>query len=112
MGLNKINIGTVSGSVTVTPNRGTLTNRSGSITTGATAQSVAVANTNRKYLFFQNISAEDMWINFDGTAAVADQPSILFPTKTSMTWNADFCPTGAISVIAATTGSKFVCKEA
>jgi hypothetical protein len=96
----------------VTPIRGALTNRSGSITTGATAQAVCAANVNRNFLMFQNVSAEDMWINFDGTTAVADQPSILLPTKTSLIWDGPFVPNGAISVIAATTGSKFVCKEA
>jgi hypothetical protein len=96
----------------VVPNRGALTNRSGSIATGATAQAVCAANPNRSFLFFQNISAEDMFINFDGVTAVADQPSILLPTKTSLIWDGPFIPNGAISVIAATTGSKYVCKEA
>jgi hypothetical protein len=98
--------------IEMTPLRGAFTNRSGSITTGATAQAVCAANAKRRFLLFQNISAEDMWINFDGTTAVADQPSILLPTKTSMIWDGPFVPNGAISVIAATTGSKFVCKEA
>jgi Fe-S cluster assembly iron-binding protein IscA len=96
----------------ITPLRGAFTNRSGAIEAGGTAQAVCSANARRQYLLFQNISDEDIWINFDGTAAVADQPSIKVWSGMTMEWSGSFIPTGAISVIAATIGSKYVCKEA
>lgn len=89
---------------------GTLTNRSGSITLGGTAQQLAAANTARRYLFVQNISAGDLWINFT-TTAVADQPSIQMPSGATFDMEGSFVSTEAISIIGATTGQKFVAKE-
>jgi hypothetical protein len=96
-------------------NRGGLTDRSGSITSGATAQTVSAAKT-RNYLLIQNISVEALWVNF-GTTAVADQPSIkLAPDSGSgggtLSFEGGFVPNTLVSIIGATTGSKFVCKEA
>lgn len=91
--------------------RGSLTNRSGSIAAGATSQQVAALNASRKYFLFQNISTETMWINF-GTAAVSDQPSIQVLQGGSFVMENFFVSTEAINVISATTGSKFVSKEA
>lgn len=88
---------------------GTITNRSSTITAGGTAQTLAAANMNRRYLFIQNISSEDLWFNI-GTTAVADQPSIKLTPGSSFEF-AEFVPVEAISIIGATTGSKFVAKE-
>lgn len=104
----------------MTPNRelrttagtGTPTDKSGAITTGATSQTLAAANANRKYLIVQNISSEDMWIRWDGSAATADKPSIKLVSGASWENPAHWCPTAAITVIAATTGSKFTAWEA
>jgi hypothetical protein len=98
--------------VTVTvPSQGTLTDRSGTITSGAVAQQVAASLTTRKYFFFQNHSDTVMWINF-GTNAVADQPSIQVPVNGTFTMQDAFVSTQSISVICATTGKKFTAKEA
>ena len=97
--------------IKIDPNRITLTDRSGSIATGATAQQLAAANGTREYLLIQNVSAEDIWINF-GITAVADQPSIKIAAGQSREWTVLGVPTASVSIIAATTGSKFVAKEA
>lgn len=91
---------------------GTLTNRSGTIATGATAQSMMSANSARRYLLIQNptTGTESFWINFT-TTAVRSQPSIEFAPGVTLVWEGSFIPTEAVSVIAATTGTAFVAKE-
>lgn len=54
---------------TVTPASATLTDRSGSITAGATAQQLAASNTARKGWRLQNTSTGDLWFNDTGNAA-------------------------------------------
>jgi hypothetical protein len=86
---------------------------SGPMTLGGTAQTVFAANPNRQYLLVQNISAEDMWINF-GVAANADQPSIKLASGASMQYPVggnSVVPTDFVSIVSATTGSKFVAKQ-
>lgn len=83
------------------------TDNSGSITLGATAQTVAAANARRSYFFFLNISDTDMWLNF-GATAVADQPSIKI--LAGGFYEPLVVPLNLVSVICATTGKKFVCK--
>lgn len=90
------------------PIAGQLTDRSDTIDTGGTAQQVAAANASRRYLLFQNHSDTDMWINF-GTDAVASQPSIKIAAGVAYT--PTFVDTRAISVICATMGKAFTCKE-
>jgi hypothetical protein len=93
------------------PTAGALTDRSGTIAAGGTAQQVAAANATRKYLFFQNNSDTDMWINF-GVVAVANQPSILVKAGANYENPAHFCQNALISVMCATTGKTFTAKEA
>jgi hypothetical protein len=92
---------------------GSLTDRSVTITTGGTAQEAAPANPNRVYLLVQNptTSPGPVWFS-TSTTAVADSPSIELQPGQSWESPASFCPTGAISVIAATTGAKVTIKEA
>lgn len=87
-----------------------LTNRSSSITTGGTSQELAAANTTRRYLLIQNISSENLWVNF-GTTAVADQPSIRLSSGGDLVFEGTFVPTQAVNIVGATTGSKYVAKE-
>jgi hypothetical protein len=93
----------------VGPAAGSFTDRSGTITTGSTAQTLAAANANRQYLFIQNNSASDLWINFT-TTAVLSQPSIKLASGTSMTF-VSYLTTEAVSIIGATTGQTFTAKE-
>lgn len=84
------------------------TDRSGSITTGGTAQALAASNTSRKGLVGQNISAGDLWINeIGGTAAVdtAGSYKVTSGSPFSVSTNR------AISIIGATTGQKFTATE-
>jgi hypothetical protein len=68
------------------------------------------ANSDRKYLFVQNLSVGNIWINF-GIAAVQDQPSIKLPPDASFVMEAGYIDTQAVHLIGATTGQKFVAKE-
>lgn len=104
-------IAALKGLLTNGPQRGALTNRSGSIAVGATSQAVAAAAATRKYFIFQNLSIETMWINF-GVAAVSDQPSFEILPHASFVMENIFISTESINVISATAGSKFTAKEA
>lgn len=93
---------------------GSLIDGSGSIATGGTAQQVFTQNTGRQYFILQNISSGDLWVNF-GTTAVQDQPSIKLVAGASLEFSAagtGVVPTALVSVIGATTGQKFVAKQA
>ena len=85
-------------------------NHSTTITLGGTAQDLMDANIGRRYLFIQNISTGDLWINF-GVTAVADQPSIKIPAGASFVMEGTVVFGDLISIIGATTGQKFVAKE-
>ncbi len=90
---------------------GTLTDKSGTITTGGAAQDAAAANTSRHYLFLQNPSTApgSLWFSTVATA-VAASPSIELVPGASYE-SGMFCPTGAVSIIGATTGMAFVGRE-
>lgn len=90
---------------------GALTDRSGTITTGGTAQQAMAANTSRKYAYLLNpdTATEDLWFSFDATAAAAAPSLVLHPGDTMRTTG--FVPTGALSVIAATTAHAYTAKE-
>ncbi len=96
----------------IAPSPGTLTDRSGTITLGGTAQTMMAANASRVYLLIQNQDAtEDLWINFT-TTAVEDEPSIRLPALSGFVMETGFVSTQAVSVIAATTSHKWTAKEA
>lgn len=98
--------------IEVRPSQSTFIDRSGAITTGGVSQLVAAANTDRRYLLIFNPSrTESMWVNFT-VDATQDQPSIEIPPLSSYELEGGMVTTEAIYVIAATTGHKFVCKEA
>lgn len=82
------------------------TDRSGSITTGGTAQNVAAANTARRGFTLQNTSDTEMRVSESGTAASATTgyqiaPGGRFTASTNR----------AISVFGATTGKTFAATE-
>lgn len=91
---------------------GALTDRSGTITLGGTAQNAAAALLTRKYLYIENpiTATERLWFS-TVAAAVQDSPSISLEPGQSYENPAHFCPTGAVSVIAATTAHKFTIRE-
>lgn len=84
------------------------TDRSGSITTGGTAQALAAANTARTGLVGQNISAGDLWINeIGGTAAVDTAGSYKITSGSPFSVSTS----RAVNIIGATTGQKFTATE-
>jgi hypothetical protein len=81
---------------------------SGMITTGGTAQTLSPANGTRRGIEGQNISAEDLWINDTGGVAAPDTAGSYkvaagesFFTQSS----------SSVSIVGASTGSKFSAKE-
>lgn len=92
---------------------------SGTITTGGTAQTAVAANGKRNFLRVENppSASESLFVRYDGTASTnASTPdstelvpgaSDEFPSGGAV----GYVPGGAVSVIAATTGHKFIIKE-
>lgn len=117
VGIDQTTPGTTN-AVSVQATAGSFTDRSGTVTSGGTAQQVAAANSTRRYLVILNLSTTVLWVNF-GVTAVADQPSIPLAAATSdggadgggIVFESSFVPSGLVSLIGATTGKKFVCKE-
>lgn len=93
--------------------RGSLTDGSGAITTGDTAQTVFGTNNSRRYLFIQNHDASEvLWVDFDNDAVVG-QPSIAIPPlEGALVFESSFVPVGTVSIIADTTGHLFTAKTA
>ena len=85
---------------------------SGTITTGGAAQQVFAARPGRSYLFCQNpiAATEPLLVNAPG-AAGAINGSFELAAGGTLTFSNGFVPQGAVSVFAATTGHRFVCKE-
>ena len=82
--------------------------KSGTVTTGGTAQQVSAANASRKGFSFQNNSDTDMWLSELATA-VASQPSIKIAAGAYYEFPYAF--PGALSLICATTGKTFTARE-
>lgn len=88
----------------------TLTDGSGTITLGGTAQTLFAALQSRRYLLIINNSAGILWINFT-TAAVQASPSIQIPTGGQFVMQNSGVSSELISIIGATTGQSFIAKE-
>lgn len=83
------------------------TNRSGSITTGGASQTVAALNANRGHLIIQNISDEDLWMSEFGPAEIDSPGSYRIAPGLA----ARVLTRNAVTIIGATTGSKFTSTE-
>ncbi len=90
--------------------KATYTDKSGTITSGGAAQTIAAANTARRGFLIQNQSTSDLWISSVGTAA-ATQPSIWLPAGSYYEFPVNGVPTAAISLFGATTGQAFAAME-
>ena len=88
----------------------TLTDRSGTVASGGTAQILAVINVGRIGFWVQNQSTGDLWISSVGTAA-ATQPSMWLPAGSYYEYPSTGIPTTAISIFGATTGQAFAARE-
>jgi len=101
-------VGGLGSITTVSPALPAGTSRSGSITTGGTAQALAAANAARRSLTGQNISSGDLWINEDGGTAAADTAnSYLIPAGAPFSISTN----EAVSIVGATTGQRFTATE-
>ncbi len=85
-----------------------ITTLSGTITTGGTSQSLDVANAERRFFLFQNLSTADLWVRLNGATAAANQPSVRFSAGEMMLLD-NGVPNGALGVFGATTGQAFTC---
>ena len=86
----------------------TPTSKSGTITTGGTAQQLMTANANRQGIEFFNNSVGSIWLNVVGTAT-AGGGSV--EVRSGGYWSPSIVPVTAISIIGATTGQAFTCWE-
>lgn len=96
--------------VTQSVKTGALTDGSGTITTASTSQQVFAANSVRAYLLIQNISADDLYINFTG-AASASSGSIKISPDGAFAFEDNFVSTEAVNIFGATAGQAFTAKE-
>ncbi len=83
-----------------------ITNISGTITAGGTAQPLAAADPGRSGLLVQNASGGDLWVLEGGLGtAAAAQPAIRI--RAGEYWLADVVVPDAYSIFGATTGQAF-----
>lgn len=113
IGADGVNGGDVSSTnpLPTTAGNGTLTDGSGTITTGGVAQQIFASNSAREYFFIQNNGGQALWINF-GTTAVQNQPSIRIDPGSSYESPSHFVSNESVSVIGPTTGQTFTAKQA
>lgn len=87
------------------------TDKSGTITTGGTAQDVFAAAAAIHGFYFQNLSTSAMYIRDDGTTASAGAGSILVPANGGYYESPPLStPTSKLSVFCATTSAAFTSK--
>lgn len=97
----------VSGPVTVNTASGvTTTDRSGTLTTGGTAQVLAPADAARRGGWIQNNSTGDLWVSEVGTATMGGS-ALRIPAGVAYEWPSHGIPVTALSIIGATTGQAF-----
>lgn len=94
------------------PLRGTLTDASGSITTGGASQQVFAVNATRTMFMIQNVSDEDLWINFTSAASAGAGSYKLTPGGLITSQGVGFTSTEAINILGATAGKEFTAKQA
>jgi hypothetical protein len=83
------------------------THTTGGVTTDGTNEILA-ARSNRRFLYIQNVSDEDVWLRFDGNTAAAAAPAVKLATSgsESIQFSGVFVPTGSIKAIHGSTGTK------
>jgi hypothetical protein len=87
--------------------QGTITNRSGTIAVGATAQSLMAANPARRYFMLQNLDPSvSLWVRI-GATAVQSQPSTELKPGAVLVQEDNFISSESVSVIGPSTGQAF-----
>ena len=110
--VQNVNLTGASGNPAVSIGQSTsaITDKSGTITLGGTAQTAIAANTARVGYSIQNTSTGVLWFSGVGTAAANGSSMILLPNGYYETpLNAK--NTGAVSIFGATTGQSFAARE-
>ena len=87
----------------------TSTDKSGTVTSGGTAQNAIAANAQRKGWMLTNLSSDILYVRDDGTAASATTGVPVYPGQTVN--DGGQASTSAISVLGATTGDVWSAKE-
>ena len=82
---------------------GAVVNKSMAVPWTGVSTSVLPANTARKYLYIQNTSAGNIWLNFTG-AANKGQPSIYLKYSERLVFDT-YVPTGAMTAMTDTVGT-------
>jgi len=88
----------------------TATDKSGTVTSGGTAQNAIASNTSRKDWRLSNLSNDILYITDTGTAATAANGVPVYPGQT-ISANSRGTSTSAISVLGATTGDAWSAVE-
>lgn len=101
----------ITGTVTTVTYSASIQDASGSIQAASTSQTVVGSAQTRAYLFFQNISTADMWLDFGG-ALMSVGHGIYVPPNGSLVYENSFVPNDQLNVISATQGAAYTCKYA
>jgi hypothetical protein len=113
LGADGVNDGDAS-AVNPVPTRtspGTGVNRSGTIIAGGTAQSLMSASSTRRGVVIRNNSAGSLWVNEIGGTAIIGQPSMEVTAGEYWETPIHYDCRQAWSIIGATTGQAFTCRE-
>jgi hypothetical protein len=87
-----------------------LTDGSGSITTGGTSQQIFAANATRQYLFIENLSSGNLYVNF-GSAATQGSGSIMIVPNGSFVMENGTVSNQTVNIIGATSAQAFTAKQ-
>ena len=90
-------------------NNGPMADHSGTVATALTSVSAVIGQPNRTYLFLQNLSTGNMWVNF-GAAATAGSGSIKLLPNGGAYEMFGVCSTDEIFVLAESAGSEYTLK--
>lgn len=89
-----------------------MSNQSGAIVLGGTAQTIVPPSTYRKQFSLQNISAGDLWVRYDGQPAAVDAAGSFQVVAGAVFFlDQDDYPFNLISIVGATTGQKYSAVE-
>lgn len=108
---NNFDIGTVANPLYVATVSGSYTDRSGSIASGGTAQTIMAANAGRFGFWILNSSSANLYLNDIGGAAQAGGSSLTLVPGQLYELPTNARATAAVSLYGATTGQTFVARE-
>jgi hypothetical protein len=86
------------------------TDGSSTILTSDASQQIFGSNDDRHYLYFQNESSDDMYVDFGIPANTSS--SFKVPASGSLIFDSAYIPDSTVNIICATSGAAFIAKEA